>query len=69
MDFLQIENKNHYQLKKIIDFLHHFQTNIPSLTIFSDHYSRSAAVIPFVDIRKVCTSSRSRTDIYTFFYT
>jgi len=69
MDFIQIENKNHYQLKKIIDFLHHFQNNIPSLTIFYDHYFRSAAMIPFVDIRKVCTSSYSRTDIYIFFYT
>ena len=33
MDFLQIENKNHYQ--------HHFQNTIPSLTIFFEDYFRS----------------------------
>jgi hypothetical protein len=52
MDFIQIENKNHYQLKKIIDFLHDLQNNIPPVTIFSDNYFRSAASIPFVEIQK-----------------
>jgi len=52
MDFLKIENKNHYQLKKVIDFLHDLQNNIPPVTIFSDNYFRSAASIPFVEIQK-----------------
>lgn len=52
MDFIKIENKNHYQLKKIIDFLNHLQNNLPSVSVFSDNYFRSAASIPFVEIRK-----------------
>jgi hypothetical protein len=52
MDFIKIENKNHYQLKKVIDFLHDLQNNIPPVTIFSDNYFRSAASIPFVEIQK-----------------
>jgi hypothetical protein len=52
MDFIQIENKSHYQFKKVIDFLHDLQNNIPPVTIFSDNYFRSAASIPFVEIQK-----------------
>ena len=52
MDFLQIENKNHYQFKKVIDFLQDLQNNIPPVNIFSDNYFRSVAGIPFVEIQK-----------------
>ena len=52
IDFIKIENKNHYQLKKVINFLHNLQNNIPPVTIFSDNYFRSAASIPFVEIQK-----------------
>jgi hypothetical protein len=52
MDFIKIENKNHYQLKKVIDFLQDLQRNIPPVTIFSDDYFRSVAGIPFVEIQK-----------------
>ncbi|MGK0448172.1 MAG: hypothetical protein ACJA2M_001956 [Polaribacter sp.] len=52
MDFIQIENKSHYQLKKVIKFLHDLQNNTPPVNIFSDNSSRSAASIPFVEIQK-----------------
>ena len=52
MDFIKIENKNHYQFKKVIDFLQDLQKNIPPVTIFSENYFRGVASIPFVEIQK-----------------
>lgn len=53
MDFIKIENKNHYQYKKVIDFLQDLQKNIPPVTVFSENYFRSVAGIPFVEIQFV----------------
>ena len=52
MDFIKIENKNHYQFKKVIDFLQDLQINIPPVTIFSEDYFRNVASISFVEIQK-----------------
>ena len=52
MDFIQIKNKNHYQLTKTRNFLLDLKQNIPSVTIFSDDYFRSAATIPYVEMLK-----------------
>jgi len=53
LDFIKIENKNHYQYKKVIDFLQDLQKNIPPVTVFSENYFRSVAGIPFVEIQFV----------------
>ena len=52
MNFIKIENKNHYQFKKVIDFLQDLQKNIPPVTIFYENYFRGVASIPFVEIQK-----------------
>jgi hypothetical protein len=52
MDFIKIENKNHYQFKKVINFLQDLQKTIPSVTIFYENYFRGVASIPFVEIQK-----------------
>lgn len=52
MNFIKIKNKNHYQLKKIICFFHSIQNTVPTLTVFSENFFRSASVIPLVDIYK-----------------
>ena len=52
MDFIQIKNKNHYQLTKTRNFLFDLKQNTPPVTVFSDDYFRSAARIPYVEMVK-----------------
>lgn len=52
MDFIEIKNKNYYQLTKVRNFLQDLNQNTPSVTIFSDDYFRSAATIPYVEMGK-----------------
>lgn len=52
MDFIQIKNKNHYQLTKTRNFLLDLKQNTPPVTVFSDDYFRSAATIPYVEMVK-----------------
>ena len=52
MDFSKIKNNNHYQLTQIRNFLQDLKQNTPDIIIFSDHYFRSAASIPFIEIQK-----------------
>ena len=52
MDFIQIKNKNHYQLTKTRNFLLDLKQNTSSVNVFSDDYFRSAATIPYVEILK-----------------